>query len=178
MEYLLTYIDLGIAPANTYDPEQITHKHFQRLTKEAAIGWLIADHKRRLGANATPIELARDVKMGKRYAYGAEDILRAWGHPQTRINIATSEHLRNKDVKAKAAQLDWEDHIYQLVAYLRYEMRFNATNATHHNVPKAGRKIVQRLENELNSQVQRYENIFEPINLLNIPEKITKKDQK
>ncbi len=171
--YLETYFDAGIDPGEDWDPAAEEQAQTARLATELAIARKAESIPRRLGQTATPLELKRDKQFSKRYGYGAEDLLRAWGLNEAQILHLEAEAMKSMEVISKGAQVDWESHIYVLIALLRAEMRRIATSALRHGKIAEGNRIVLRLENELNSQVQRYEKVFgNPVNLGKIPENL------
>lgn len=158
--YLADLIDTGLPEIQQYDPEEERDKHLQRLANQAAVGFLAEEIPRRLGKDATPLQLARDAQFSKRFGYGAEDMLRAWGVHQKVIDEKILEALEDPQNKRKAAQVDWYEEILSVIAYLRAEMRFNATHGARHRKDKQANKIVLRLENEINTTAQRYAKVF------------------
>lgn len=172
--YIDQYIDNGLEPEPVFTVEELdglTEKHCERLAREIALGNLVLAHKRRLGHDATPRELAADRSFAKRYRYGAENLLESWNVSPKRIRELVKAAERTETTKIAAAQVNWHEHIVNLCAYLRHEMRFVATNANYHNLVKEGSKLILRLENELLLQAQRYEKVFgNPINPQEIPE--------
>lgn len=176
-KYLDNAYDSGIDPDPNWDPAKEIDKNLERLYAEAALGWNAEAIPRRLGKDATPLELKRDKAFSKRYAYGVQDLLKQWGATPSQITKAIKQKQKDPKLRSKAAQIDWEDHIYQLCAILRHEMRYTATNGRHHNEDKAANAILLRLDNEINQQVQRFENVYSTkISLEKIPETAKKRE--
>lgn len=169
--YLDAFRDPGLPSQNTYDPKSETEKHIERLLRENALLTLTLSHPRRLGKDATPDDLAQDAKLSKLFLFGTSDLLKLYGIGRVKTAKQNEKYLTDPKVKSESAQIDFEEWIYTKIAYLRHELRFNATNGYKHEQELTAKKLVHRLENELNQQVQRYEKITKTkINLEKVPE--------
>lgn len=158
--YLSDKIDLGLPPIKRYDSEQIRQDQIDRLVNQIAVGYLAEDIPRRLGKAATPTQLAKDAKFSREFGAKSETRLIAWGIPPKKANELIVAAFDIPQNKRKAAQVVWYDEVVSLIAYLRAQIRFNATHGTHHDKTREANKIVLRLENEINVIAQAYALVY------------------
>lgn len=164
MSYLEQFLDTGIEIDPEFDLQAETEKIWDRLAFEAAYSKLCHHHKRRLGPDATPRELARDKAYSKRNMHGCISLLMAHGLSQKEIASRMATYESDPEAKTVAAQVDWLQQLRGKIAMLRNHQHKIATHCLKNGTIKEGNRVVLRLENELNSMEDRYKRVFPPEN--------------
>lgn len=164
MSYLDQYLDTGLEIDPDFDLQTESEKIWDRLAFEAAYSKLCHHHKRRLGPDATPRELARDKAYSKRNMHGCISLLMAHGLSQKEIAERIAVYSTDSEAKTIAAQIDWLQQLTGKIQAIRNHQRKIATHCIKNGTIKEGNRLVQRLENELNSMEDRYKRVFPPEN--------------
>lgn len=160
MSYLEQFLDTGIEIDPEFDPQKEAERIWDRLAFEAAYSDLAQAHKRRLGQDATPRELARDKTYAKRNMHGCISLLRAHGLSDGDVSRRIEVYSTDSEARRVAAQIDWLQQLDSKVIQIRNQQRRIATHCLKNGQIKEGNRLVQRLENELNSMSDRYKRVF------------------
>jgi hypothetical protein len=91
--------DLDVPPGIT--AARVTEEEVERLTRMTAVAVLAAAIPRRVGADATPEELALDKKRARRVRHALEQCLQGWAGELPALPV-------NDVLRTEAAKINWE----------------------------------------------------------------------
>lgn len=141
--FLQRFFDPALEPPAVESSESLENHQIDRLARSQSVVILAGAIPRRLGAEATDIELALDRKRAKRMAHALGQSLKGW--TKKNVPLPLTDELR-----MEGAQVVWESWASDHLVAIQAELRTLATWAVLHEQEKWGRSCVVRLENERN----------------------------
>src|SRR6516164_156402 len=141
MAYLDAYLDPALDIPKGETPKKITVQEVKRLNHLLAVATAAQKIQRRLGADASDEEIARDKVQSRRIAHVARQCIAAWDDvPKKRLEKCESE----------AAQIVWANWAAEHQTRLLNRMRYIATWQYKYSTEELWAKsAVVRLNNEL-----------------------------
>lgn len=156
------WIDANQTTDDSFDLEAWTAYQCERLMDIAVMAQMVVDIPRRLGADATPQDLARD----KRFAKKLRNQIIGVAEGQWREEHARKEYKglidnpvgpRFDRLRQEAAQVDWSEWVPAIIRDLRIGATYIATQLHLRKQGKLANKMVHRFEVEIGLINQLYD---------------------
>lgn len=150
--FLEQWFDGALEVNEDFSWDQLIDEQIERLFRQGATSLLIAGMKRRLGGEATPVELRKDKKLARKVFHRSVALLRQWSSEKESYNYADVEEYANthaSDLQPLAAQLDWKDFFSNHRREMNDALRICATHAIKTGNQEYANPICNRFYNEL-----------------------------
>ena len=148
--------------ASSFDPETYAQEKRDMLITHAAVGTHAYAIPRRLGGEATPVDLSQDKRFAKKFTNRYVMILQLWdGHPADVTEAVDSDAQGgDSDYSSIAATVDWHEYAKQIVRQVRDDLKLVAAYGLKEGNRKVANKFANRLLNEIVQLNQVYTEIF------------------
>lgn len=141
-EYLNRYFDPELTPPKTTIAD-LTNRQVDRLTKALVVVIHAGSIPRRLGGEATDIDLALDRKRARRVGWSVKQSLNGWSKKAPKLPI-------DEELRIIGAQLIWSSWYEEYMTTLTNETRLVVTWSILNDEQRWGRSAVVKFENEQN----------------------------
>lgn len=139
--FLQRFFDPALDPPAVESREQLEARQIERIGRSMSVSILAGAIPRRLGPEATDIELALDARRAKRMAHALGQSVKGWTKKKVPLPL-------NDSVRMEGAQIVWEVWASDHLIVITNELRYLATWSILNDQEKWGRSCVVRLENE------------------------------
>lgn len=155
------WLDSAYPLDNEWDPEQFAVKQRERIILNIIIAEAAHAIPRRLGADATPPELAKDKKLNKRLRARWISILHLWEGQPADVEEYKQHHQDSlQSLNTVAMQRNWHEFMAGYVVEMRDLLANAANNAVNKGENRTANRYCNRLLNELTQIHQLYQEIY------------------
>lgn len=142
--FLARYHDAELVLPDDVTREALEKEECSRIGRSLAVCLIAGSIPKRLGGDATDIELALDKKRSRRMAHALSRSLAGW-------TKKSADYMPLDDaIRSAGAAIDWRKFEAEHVTLVKSRLSLMATYAIRDGQERWGKSAVVRLENELN----------------------------
>jgi len=135
------YFDSGLAVSELETKESLVSREVERIQIALTVVGVVGSIPRRLGGEATDLELAIDKKRARRVEHALRQSFSSWSKRDPKIQVTA-------EIQKEGIQLEWDDFIMRHMTQIMTELPLIATWAIQNDEARWGRSAVVYLENE------------------------------